>query len=160
MIRGRLIDSWINPDWAAEPVSVVCNLYSASGACGVFAVLPGARAPEVGTVQPVEWSRPPDGGFVRMALSLVSAKGRTGEYVVLDAPQLHALYTTRLLDRLFSVLMWDPDRVPNAWVVVRQAVEVSDWQGESTGLILGADVGGRARAGIQSRQQDREPPGR
>ena len=146
MNRGRIIDSWINPEWSPFPASVVCNLYAASGACGVFAVLPGTRAPDVGSVQPIEWSTAPNGGFVRMAMSLINSKGRTGEFVVLDAIQLHALYTTRLLDRLFSVLMWDHDRVPNAWVVVRQAVEIADWQGESSGLILGANIGDTACA--------------
>lgn len=151
MPRIRIVDNPITQAWSTQPVSVVCNLYAASGACGVFAVLPGGHAPDVGRVQPVEWNKDPEGGFTRMAMSLVNARGRTGEFVVLDALQLHALYTTRLMDRLFSVLMWDRDRVPNAWVVVRQAIEVADWQRESNGLVLGAKVGPLAAARLQAR---------
>jgi len=85
---------------------LACSLRSEDQCHGSFDVTPGEAPGSVARVDPVKWDKPPEKPVVEGAFSIIGELGMTGQVVLVNQAQWHALTETKLEPFFYGALLW------------------------------------------------------
>jgi hypothetical protein len=85
---------------------LACSLRTADGANGSFDVFPGEQPNSVSKVDAIKWDKPPSGGVVHGAFSIIGEMGMTGQVIVVSQEQWRALAEAKLEKFFFGAILW------------------------------------------------------
>ena len=85
---------------------LACSLRTVDGAQGSFDVFPGEQPNSVAKVEPVRWIKPPEQPVLEASFSIISDFGMTGQVVLVNREQWHALTEAKLENFLYGAILW------------------------------------------------------
>jgi hypothetical protein len=85
---------------------LACSLKTVDGASGSFDVFPGEQASSISKIDPVKWDKPPSGGVLQGAFSIIGEMGMTGEVILVNQEQWRALAEAKLEKFFFGAILW------------------------------------------------------
>jgi hypothetical protein len=85
---------------------LACSLRSEDGCNGAFDVTPGEQPGSVAQVEAIKWDQPPQKPVVEGTFTVIGDFGMTGQVIVLNQSQWHALTTAKLEQFFYGAILW------------------------------------------------------